>query len=131
MNEDPYARRRRAGLSALGEYLQEGLIDALWEIDEGLRSDTVADVIRVVDRIARLQGVHPQDTKLLYAKLFAALKKGGDDLPPDPWPLMVAARPERVRASKRTAISVALPLPSPPPPPTSGSGQMWEFVDIV
>ncbi len=127
MNEDPYARRRRAGLSALSEYLQEGLIDALWEIDEGLRSDTVADVIRVVDRIARLQGIRPQDIKLLYAKVFAALKKGDDELPPDPWPLMVAARPERARASKRTVVAV---MPPPPPPATSG-GQMWEFVDIV
>lgn len=142
MNEDIYSRRRRAAFIAFSDLSHGGLIDALWDIEDGLRSEHVADVIHVVDKIAKAQQIDLHNTKLLYAALFAALKKSVDQLPPDPWPMMVAERPARAKASKRALMPVALPLrvqpgvgvimpPPPPPPPPPSGGQMWEFVDIA
>ncbi|MEX8502938.1 MAG: hypothetical protein AB3X41_07850 [Leptothrix ochracea] len=152
MSDDMYAKRRRAAFLTFSDLSHGGLIDALWEIDESLNSERVLDVIRVVDKIAKAQQISLHDTKLLYAALFAALKKHDDELPPDPWPMMAAERPDRARSSKRAVKPVAqslrvepgvgvvmppmppAPLASPPPlpsPPPPSGGQMWEFVDIA
>lgn len=148
MSDDVYAKRRRAAFLAFSDLSHAGLIDALWDIDDGLSSERVMDVIRVVDKIAKAQQISLHDAKLLYATLFAALKKSDDELPPDPWPMMAAERPDRARASKRAVKPVAQPLrvepgvgvvmppmpapvASPPPPPPPSGGQMWEFVDIA
>ncbi len=151
MSEDVYARRRKAALHAFESSLSdEGLIDALWDIEEGLRSDGIAEVIRIVDKIAKRENLDLHGTKLLYPALFAALKKAPEELPLDPWPMMVAARPVRAQTAQRRAVTVRVqpgvgvvmppvvvpsppPPPSPPlpPPPPPSGGQMWEFVDIA
>jgi hypothetical protein len=155
MSEDVYAKRRKAALHAFENSLSdEGLIDALWDIEEGLRGDGITEVIRIVDKIAKREQIDLHGTKLLYPALFAALKKAPEELPLDPWPMMVAARPARAQAAQKRAVTVRVqpgvgvvmppvvvpppspppppppPPPLPPPPPPSG-GQMWEFVDIA
>lgn len=137
MNEDIYAKRRRAAFLAFSDLSHGGLIDALWDIEESLHAESVTAVIRVVDKIAQAQQISVHDTKLLYAALFAALKKSPEELPPDPWPMMAAGRPDRLKASRRAVkpVVVSLPPPPPPPPPSpppaGAGGQMWSFVDIA
>jgi len=121
--------RRRAAWSALNDVGLSGdvLIDALWLVHDHLRGSTIADVIRLVDQPKLRACLDAAQTKRLYTQLFSALKVPLADLPPDPWPLMVARRPLRPQA-KQAATGIV--RESSPQPPIANGGQLWEFVDI-
>lgn len=117
MTDDIFSIRRRAGWAVFQPVLGESALqDALWEIHDGLRGQGINDVIRFVDRLVRKHGLDPKISKSLYAKLFDALKQSIEALPADPWPTMVAGRPERASAPAPVAaksVSALIPQARP------------------
>jgi hypothetical protein len=113
MTDDIFSLRRRAGWAVFQPVLSESVLqDALWEIHDSLRGQGVNDVIRFVDRLIRKHGLDPKISKSLYAKLFDALKQSIESLPEDPWPSMVAGRPDRACAPAPVAArSVSALIP--------------------
>ncbi|MGY0194932.1 hypothetical protein ACWA7J_07655 [Leptothrix sp. BB-4] len=105
---DPQAQRRRAAVAVLSPVLDENaLMQALWQVQDGMRGDAVSDIIRVVDAVARQHMLDAAVCRRLYNDFYKALREAEDRLPFDPWPAMQAMRP--------AAAPAPAPVYAPPP----------------
>jgi hypothetical protein len=111
--------RRRAAWAVLAPVMDEdALIEALWLQHDTLRGDSVSDIIAFVDAVASRHLLDAATRKRLYAAYFDALRQPEDNLPIDPWPLMLLARP--------SAAPVAAPrLLGGSPPSPGGAATGW------
>jgi hypothetical protein len=111
MARDGAAQRRRATASVLAGLLDETrLLQELWVQHDSMRADSVTEIIGYVDALAQRQGLDAATAKRLYTEFFKALKRPEAELPPDPWPSMLAIRPS---AAVMPAAAAAVPLVVP------------------
>ncbi len=105
---DPQAQRRRAAVAVLSPVLDENaLMQALWQLQDSMRGDSVSDIIRSVDALARQHMLDAATCRRLYNDFYKALREPEDRLPIDPWPAMQSMRPASAPA--------AAPMYAPPP----------------
>lgn len=105
---DPQAQRRRAAVAVLSPVLDENaLLQALWQLQDSMRGDSVSDIIRSVDALARQHMLDAATCRRLYNDFYKALREPEDRLPIDPWPAMQSMRP----ASAPAAAPMYAPQP--------------------
>lgn len=100
--------RRRAAWAVLTPVIDEdAVIESLWVQHDSMRGESVSDIIAFIDTVAARHLLDAATRKRLYAAYFEALRWPEEQLPIDPWPLMLLTRPA-------AASPPSAPLYTPP-----------------
>ncbi len=107
--------RRRAAWAVLAPVLDEdALIDALWLQHDNMRGESVSDIIAFVDAVSARHMLDVATRKRLYSAYFDALRQPDDNLPIDPWPLMLQTRPSAAPVAPMPRMAQPMPPMAPP-----------------
>lgn len=123
--------RRRAAWAVLTPVIDEdAVIESLWVQHDSMRGESVSDIIAFIDTVAARHLLDAATRKRLYAAYFEALRWPEEQLPIDPWPLMLLTRPAAASPPSAplyappawSAGRTAAPMAAPVAPATPVSG---------